>query len=309
MASITELLKNKQALVLDGAFGTEIEKYGCDVNDPLWSAKVLFEDPESVKQVHQSYLQAGADIIESAGYQATIPGFIAKGFSEQEAKELLAKSVSLALAARDEWVGQERGREPRFVAASVGPYGAYLADGSEYRGYDSVSKEELLAFHRERLAIFAQAGPDIFACETIPCLEEAEALVALLQDKTVSKGIPAWISFSCKDEKHISSGEAIADVARYLDGIEEVVAIGINCTHPSYVEGLIKEIRSLSDKAIVVYPNTGELYDSSNKTWHGETEAFDIFAKSWVAAGATVVGGCCRTSPETIARIAQWMHT
>lgn len=308
MASIRELLEKKEALVLDGAFGTEIEKYGCDVNNPLWSAKVLFEDPQSVKKVHKSYLQAGADIIESAGYQATIPGFMANGFSRQQAEELLAKSVDLALQARNEWVQGEGKGQARFVAASVGPYGAYLADGSEYRGYVGVSKEELMNFHRERLAIFSQAGPDLFACETLPCLEEAKALVDLLQDPAISKQIPAWVSFSCKDGKHISSGEAMRDVASYLDGIEEVLAIGINCTHPSHVEGLIKEIRSVSNKAIVVYPNTGELYDPSNKTWHGEGEAFDIFAKSWVAAGATVVGGCCRTSPETISRLAKWIH-
>ncbi|MCF0156307.1 MAG: homocysteine S-methyltransferase [Veillonella sp.] len=309
MKTIQEALVAHDHIVLDGAFGTEIEKYGCDVNDPLWSAKVLFEDPESVKKVHQSYYEAGANIIESSGYQATIAGFEAKGFSRQEAKDLLAKSVRLAKEARQEFLeAHKENTAPRYVAASVGPYGAFLADGSEYRGDYEASLEDLVAFHKERLAIFAQENPDIFACETVPCLLEAKALVSILEDKDVSRGIPAWISFSCKDDKHISSGETMAEVAQYLDGIDAVAAIGINCTHPSHVEALIKEIRTVTDKAIVVYPNTGELYDPSNKTWHGEGEAFDIYAKSWVAAGATVVGGCCRTAPANIARIASWIH-
>lgn len=317
MISIKEAIASKQTLVLDGAFGTELEKYGVDVNDPLWSAKALFENRESIKAVHRSYLEAGAHIIESSGYQATISGFMDKGFSREEAQDLLAESVKLALEARDEFVAQDKvAGEARtssssesktqvgpYVAASVGPYGAYLADGSEYRGDYGVSVEDLVAFHAERLSIFAEEGPDIFACETVPCLQEAEALVKLVSDPKIGRDIPAWISFSCKDSLHISSGETMAEAAAYLDGIDSIVAIGINCTHPSHVESLIGEIRNHSDKPIVVYPNTGELYDSHTKTWHGEGEAFERYANSWYQAGARIIGGCCRTTPAIIGRL------
>ncbi len=323
MSVFEEAINERGTLVLDGAFATELEKYGCNLKDPLWSAKVLFEGPELVKKVHLSYLAAGADIVESAGYQATVAGFEAKGFSHEEAIELVKLSVKIAVDARNEFIAAREAGQAEIegfpivggnlakplVAASVGPYGAYLADGSEYKGYgEEVTAEFLADFHRERLALFASQSPDVFACETVPSLVEAEALVSVFEDGETTQGIKGWISFSCKDEAHTCGGDLIADCAKLIDGTPSIVGIGVNCTEPKYVASLVRTIREVTTKPIIVYPNTGEHYDEVNKCWYGEADAFDAFSKAWKEAGANVLGGCCRTSPENIRRIGEWVH-
>lgn len=323
MSAFEEAIQERGTIVLDGAFATELEKYGCNLKDPLWSAKVLFEAPELVKKVHLSYLAAGADIVESAGYQATVAGFEAKGFSREEAIELVKLSVKIAVDARNEFIAvREAGKTeiegfpivggnlPKpLVAASVGPYGAYLADGSEYKGYsEEVTVAFLADFHRERLSLFASQSPDIFACETVPSLVEAEALVSLFEDGETTKGIKGWISFSCKDEEHTCGGDRIVDCAKLIDSVSSIVGVGVNCTEPKYVASLVRAIREVTTKPILVYPNTGEHYDEVNKCWYGEADAFDAFSKAWKEAGANVLGGCCRTSPENIRRIGEWVH-
>lgn len=302
------LWDTNKVLVLDGAFATELEKHGCDLKDELWSAKVLIDSPQLIQQVHRDYLAAGADCIESSGYQATVQGFVQKGYTAAESEELMRKSVRLAVEVRDAFIAeadfQASGRKKPFVAASVGPYGAYLADGSEYRGHYGVTEAELVSFHEPRIALFGSEHPDIFACETIPCLEEAKALVTVL----AKQAIPAWISFSCKDKVHTCGDDLLRDCAAFLETADCVSAIGINCTDPAYVAALIGEIRKGSAKPIVVYPNTGEKYDPVSKQWYGTAEAFDAYAKEWAAAGAAMIGGCCRTSPDNIQRIASWAH-
>ncbi len=322
--AIEQRLAERDVLILDGAFATELEARGFSVNDALWSAKALFECPDLVRDIHLDYLRAGADVVTSASYQATVEGFMKKGFTEEEAAALIVRSVEIAREARDiycltiladEYHAQEAreegcaeqrgtiGGEP-LVAASVGPYGAYLADGSEYRGDYGVDEETLSAFHAERLTLLAEGQPDLLACETLPCLTEARAIVRALREKEIH--IPAWFSFSCRDGAHISDGTPIADCARFLADVPEAAAVGVNCTAPQYVESLIRTIRAETDKPIVVYPNSGENYDASDKTWHGSAEDFAAGARRWRAAGARLIGGCCRTSPHDIAGIAAW---
>mgnify|MGYP000849938534 FL=1 len=305
MNRIEERLARQDVIVLDGAFATELEARGFSVNDALWSAKALFERPDLVREVHLDYLRAGADVVTSASYQATVAGFMKRGFSEEEAAALITKSVHLAQEARDLYLA-ERGADGAvpLVAASVGPYGAYLADGSEYRGDYDIDEDALTTFHAERLALLAAAEPDILACETLPCLVEARAIVRALREKRVD--IPAWFSFSCRDGAHISDGTEIAECAQFLDGMPEAAAIGLNCTAPQYVEELICAIRHETAKPILVYPNSGEHYDTSDQSWHGTAEDFGTTAQRWYAAGAHLIGGCCRTSPRMIAEIAAW---
>ncbi|EGK58404.1 homocysteine S-methyltransferase [Centipeda periodontii DSM 2778] len=305
MNVIEERLAVQDVIVLDGAFATEIEARGFSVNDALWSAKALFERPDLVREVHLDYLRAGADVVTSASYQATVEGFMKRGFSKEEAAALIQKSIQLAQEACDLYLAEreENGRVP-FVAASVGPYGAYLADGSEYRGDYGIDEDALVAFHAERLALLASAQPDLLACETLPCLVEARAIVRVLREKKIR--IPAWFSFSCRDAAHISDGMEIAVCARWLDTVPEAAAIGLNCTAPQYVESLIGEIRRETTKPIVVYPNSGETYDASDKSWHGAAEDFGTIARRWRTAGARLIGGCCRTTPREIADIAAW---
>lgn len=307
MDVIQKILDEYPLMVLDGALGTELAQRGFDTNDDLWAAKALFANPEIIKAVHRDYYEAGADISNSASYQATVEGFQKKGFTHDEAAVLIRLSVELTQQARDEfWEAQPvsvKNSRPRpLAAAAVGPYGAYLADGSEYTGAYKLGRAELLDFHAERLAILASAEPDLMACETLPLLVEAEAIVQALRD---CSQIPAWITFSCKDALHTCGGDLLRDCARFLDKESNVIAIGINCTAPQYVADLIREVRKGTQKNVVVYPNTGEVYDAVTKTWHGAAKAYSEYVRNWYEAGARLIGGCCRTNPEHIRGIAE----
>lgn len=308
---IATILAQQPLIVLDGALATELERCGCDLRDPLWSARVLIDAPDLIHHVHTAYFAAGADCAITASYQATLAGFERRGLSAAAARDLMARSVTLALNARDQFWSQPQqriGRQRPFVAASIGPYGAFLADGSEYRGDYGLSTAELIAFHRPRMELLIAAGAEVLACETIPCYAEAEALAELLSEFAP---ISAWISFSARDHAHTCHGEPIAECAALLDQHPQIAAIGINCTAPTYITGLIANIRRATSKPIVVYPNSGEQYDASLNTWHGTTEctAFGAHAQQWYAAGAQLIGGCCRTTPEHILAIRELLRS
>lgn len=308
MNPIEKILKEHKIIVLDGALATELERRGYNINDSLWSAKILAENPEAIKKVHYDYFKAGADAAITSSYQATIEGFVHKGLSNLQAKDLIKRSVEIAVAARNEFWQEVENKEDRpypLIAASIGPYGAYLADGSEYRGDYKVTEEELMHFHRERMKILIEAGADVLACETIPNITEARAIARLLSE---FKGVYAWISFSCKNSKEISDGTLISKCAEVLNNYDSIAAIGVNCTAPKYVPNLIKEIKSITDKPVVVYPNSGEEYDVQHKEWKGESDAerYGSSAKLWYKSGASLIGGCCRTTPEHIKEIAKW---
>jgi homocysteine S-methyltransferase len=308
MNPIESILDHYPVLVIDGALATELERRGCDLKDDLWSAKILLEQPEKIRRVHYDYFKAGADCAITASYQATIEGFSKRGLTEQESLALIQRSVRLAVEARDEfWADPANrvGRSKPFVAASVGPYGAYLADGSEYRGNYGLSESELIAFHRPRMKALIDAGADLLACETIPCLVEAQALVKLLEE---FQSIQAWISFSCGDETHVNEGQKIEDCVRQVEASPFVAALGINCTSPRYIPSLIRETGRATGKPVLVYPNSGEHYDAAKNDWDGQPvyESFSEEAKEWFKAGARMIGGCCRTTPEDIQGIAGW---
>ena len=311
MNPLLPLLAQYPALVLDGALATELERRGCDLRDPLWSAKVLIEAPDLIRQVHEDYLQAGADCITTASYQASVEGFMRRGLNRDAALELIRRSVQLALAARDAFWREPAhriGRPRPLVAASVGPYGAFLADGSEYRGDYGLTEVELMDFHRPRLAALLEAGADLLACETIPCFSEARALARLL---TEFPNASAWMSFSARDEAHLWHGERLAECAAWLNDQPQAVAIGVNCTAPRYLPGLIEAVRAVTAKPIVVYPNSGETYDPVQQVWSGvsDAETFATEARRWYASGARLIGGCCRTTPDHIRTLAAWVRT
>jgi len=308
MNPIASILDLYPVLVIDGALATELERRGCDLNDDLWSAKILLEQPGVIKQVHLDYFKAGADCVTTASYQATMEGFARRGLNEKEAIDLIQKSVRLALEARDElWAGESNrvGRFKPFVAASVGPYGAFLADGSEYRGNYGLTEKELIDFHRPRMRALIEAGADVLACETIPCLIEAQAIAKLLGEFPNST---AWISFTARDEKHISEGQVFAECVNQLQDHPQIAAIGINCTSPNYIPSLIREAKKVTRKPILVYPNSGETYSAAKNDWNGNPilDSFGEAAREWYDAGARLIGGCCRTTPEDIHVIASW---
>jgi len=305
---IASILDFQPVLVIDGALATELERRGCDLKDSLWSAKILLEQPEKIKQVHYDYFKAGADCAITASYQATLEGFAKRGLNETEALTLMKKSVLLAQEARDEFWADEANRAGRvkpFVAASIGPYGAYLANGEEYIGNYGLSEKELIDFHRPRMKALVEAGADMLACETIPSFIEAQAIAKLLKE---FPNISAWISFSARDEKHISEGQAFADCVQHLEDNPQITALGINCTSPKYIPSLMREARKQTDKPLLTYPNSGETYDASKNDWDGHRiyPLFGAEAQEWYNAGARMIGGCCRTTPEDIQAITSW---
>ncbi|WP_457948902.1 homocysteine S-methyltransferase [Pseudarthrobacter sp. alpha12b] len=307
-AHLSSLLSQDATVVSDGALATELERRGCDLNDPLWSAKVLLEQPGLIREVHRDYFAAGANIATTASYQATPQGFAARGLSEQEALELVALSVRLADEARGQHLAEHPDAGALLVAGSVGPFGAYLADGSEYRGDYVLTAKEFRDFHAPRIAALVDAGVDVLAMETLPSFAEAEALAALGREH----GVGSWFSFSLRDGGHISDGTPLAEVARYLDGQPHVAAVGVNCVPLNLVGPALAALRLHTDKPLVAYPNSGEAYDPGTKTWSRDHASaggpgpanLARGAAEWGTLGARIVGGCCRTTPRDIAALA-----
>ncbi|MCH8149455.1 MAG: homocysteine S-methyltransferase [Planctomycetes bacterium] len=303
-APLDNFLEKQGFLMLDGGLATELEESGHDLDHPLWSARLLIENPDAIYQVHRAYLDAGADCIITASYQASVPGLEAQGLSKKEAESTIARSVTLACQARDDFLSdlgnKDTSRFQPLVAAGIGPYGAFLADGSEYRGNYGISEGDLRAFHERRWHILVESPADLFACETIPSLPEAKVLKSLLRDTPDVRG---WISFSCRDGKHICDGTRLAECAALFDEDEQIVAIGVNCTAPRYIASLIDQVRrGAPTKRIVVYPNSGETYDAENRVWTGVSDPSDFgeAAVDWFKCGASLIGGCCRTGPHHI---------
>ena len=304
-ASLEYILEKNQIMVIDGSMSTALEKMGADLNNDLWTAMVLAKQPELVKQVHINYFKAGADCGITCSYQATIPGLMKHGFTQEEAEEMIARSVKLFLEARDEWwqtEGEAAGRAYPLCLAGIGPYGAYLANGSEYKGHYGVSDNVLHDFHRRRMEILYKAGADILLIETQPSLKEALIEAEIAEDL----GADYWISFSCMDEAHICEGDRIANCAKALsEDHPHLKMIGVNCTKPEYIASLVKELKSATDLPIAVYPNSGEIYNPIDKTWTHSPFALDFeeYALSYMQAGASAVGGCCTTVEKHVEQV------
>ncbi|MFT6107897.1 MAG: homocysteine S-methyltransferase [Planctomycetota bacterium] len=298
-------LERQGFVIIDGGLSTELERQGHDLNHSLWSARLLAEDPGAILRAHRAFLDAGANCIISSSYQATPQGLLKHGFSAAEARALMLKSWELARVACEQAasVGTGRTGPAPTAAASIGPYGAYLADGSEYRGDYGLSVDALVEFHRERFDLLAPVAP-LLAFETIPCLEEAEAIRRLL---TENPAPCAWVTFSCRDGEHIACGHTIEEAASVFDDLPQVIAVGVNCTEPEHVGSLIRRLRARGGaKEIIVYPNSGEAYCAETKTWSegSRSQGLASLAPTWHAAGARLIGGCCRVAASELREIA-----
>lgn len=275
--------------LLDGGLSTALEELGHNLNSTLWSGALLKTAPEEIRKAHQLFVDAGATIIISSSYQLSYPGALSLGWKADEIEAALINATELA---------RFSGRQ---VAASVGPYGAALADGSEYRGNYGLAKDALKDFHRKRLKILIESKPDLLAIETIPEIAEAVALTELLDE--LECPIPAWISFSCTESARISSGETFSEAVKAISSSSHVVAVGVNCTAPHLVSDLLRSVDS--PLPFVLYPNAGRSWNSEAKTWeggNGRTFSAEMVSE-WMALGATTIGGCCGVGPQQIAEL------
>lgn len=301
MTSAPSLLEalTARTVVLDGGMSNQLESAGHDLGDELWSARLLAERPEAVTEAHLAYFEAGADVAITASYQATFEGFAKRGIDRARAAELLALSVESAreAARRARTRGATR---PLWVAASVGPYGAMLADGSEYRGRYGLTVAELERFHRPRIETLAAARPDALALETVPDIDEAEALLRAVR----GVGVPAWLSYSVAGDR-TRAGQPLEAAFALAADADEVIAVGVNCCAPEDARAAIETAARVTGKPVVAYPNSGETWDATTRSWTGRTTFTPEQVRAWHTAGAQLIGGCCRVGPEAVADIAR----
>jgi len=304
--SIYAFISSSEYVVLDGGMASELEHIiNKSLHPTLWSAYCIIDSPDAVVNAHYSFLESGASIITTISYQASVEGFKRAGISE-DVQQIFGKSVQLAVKAKERYLEKERVKRPVFIAASIGPFGAFLANGSEYSG-DYVSnrtKKELLDYHRPRLdSLGNNELVDVLLFETFPSVIEADYLCELAQQIVPSK--PIIVSFSCKDTKSLCSGETISEAVKKIEQYSQVMAVGVNCTKPAHITGLIKEIKSVTKKFIIVYPNRGENWDATAHKWipHQSSEEpfFRQLIREWHKEGAKIIGGCCRMRPSDIA--------
>ncbi|WP_173405741.1 MULTISPECIES: homocysteine S-methyltransferase [Streptomycetaceae] len=279
-------------VVLDGGLSNQLADQGCDLSDALWSARLLADAPEQIEAAHAAYLRAGARVLITSSYQATYEGFARRGLERRAAGELLRRSVRLARRAAG-------GRDDVWVAASVGPYGAMLADGSEYRGRYGLSVAELTRFHRPRIETLAEAAPDVLALETVPDADEAEALLRAVE----GTGVPVWLSYTVAGDR-TRAGQPLADAFALAAGVPQVIAVGVNCCSAEDAGPAVALARQVTGKPVVVYPNSGERWDAEARAWRGGATFDPSRVEGWTAAGARLIGGCCRVGPRRIAELA-----
>ena len=301
-------------LVLDGGFATELERGGAVLDTSLWSAKLILDDPGALVKVHRAFLDAGADCISTATYQASFDGFQSMGVPRDEAERLMLEAVALAARAIREFWAIDENREGRLrplVAASLGPYGAFLADGSEYDGHYGVRQGVLERFHRDRLNVIASSTANLIAFETIPSFAEVEVILGILDE---TPDVWAWLSFSCQDGQHLNDGTPIRKAVGVCSQVDRVAAVGVNCTPPRFMSELISEIRTETNLPVAVYPNSGKVYDAVSKSWRSDSGGTEVVgaecdhvwgeaAAEWVEAGASLVGGCCRVTAADISGV------
>jgi homocysteine S-methyltransferase len=294
--------------ILDGGLATQLEAHGHDLSDRLWSARLLLTDPDAIEDVHLAYFRAGAQVATTASYQASIPGFASVGLDAATALSAIRRSVELADRARQR-VRAERdaagaAADELLVAGSIGPYGAMLADGSEYRGDYDPGPAALRELHAPRMDALLEAGVDVLAIETIPSAREAGVLIDLVAERDAR----AWLSFQAQDDAHIADGTLIETAIAMADGHDAIVAVGVNCTAPRHVRGLLDRMAAATDRPLIAYPNGGDRWVATDRRWVADDSAggFDaVEAASWSRLGVAWLGGCCGTGPSDITALAR----
>ena len=292
----------KYPLILDGGMSNVLESLGCNLDHPLWSAYLIVKKPEMIVKAHLAYLNAGSKCITTSSYQATIEGFERIGLTRSESEAMLLRSVELAEEARRIFLKENSEGNRIYLAASIGPYGAFLADGSEYKGKYDISDQRLKEFHTEKVSILEETTVDFLAFETIPSFREFKILNEIISDCKK----PCWLSFSCRNEHSLNDGNSIIDAVKSISSNKNLFALGINCTAPRYISDIIKNILPfIQDKKLIIYPNSGEIYLPETKSWKGISDpvTFQKMASEWLSSGVDIIGGCCRIGPDHIKQL------
>ena len=293
-------INEQDIVILDGSMSRLLEEQGLEINHRLWTALALVEQPEAIYQVHKQYFDAGANVAITASYQATVKSFENVGYSEKQAIAYIERSVTLAKKAKQD----SKGGQAKWIAGSIGPYGAYLSDGSEYTGAYQISDYELKDFHEERIKALIASGVDVLAIETIPRLDELRVILNII----AVINFPVWVSISLKDTAHLANGDSLADFQQLVEQDQNVIAYGINCVSPQLVAPVIENLSVAATKPLVAYPNSGAIFDAVTKTWSEEISVEQVFstdARCWHQKGAKLIGGCCCSTEHDIARLAR----
>ncbi|MFZ2646770.1 MAG: homocysteine S-methyltransferase [Lactococcus chungangensis] len=293
-------INEQDIVILDGSMSRLLEEQGLEINHCLWTALALVEQPEAIYQVHKQYFDAGANVAITASYQATVKSFEDVGYSEKQAIAYIERSVTLAKKAKQD----SKGGQAKWIAGSIGPYGAYLSDGSEYTGAYQIPDYELKDFHEERIKALIASGVDVLAIETIPRLDELRVILNII----AVINFPVWVSISLKDTAHLANGDSLADFQQLVEQDQNVIAYGINCVSPQLVAPVIENLSVAATKPLVAYPNSGAIFDAVTKTWSEEISVEQVFstdARCWHQKGAKLIGGCCCSTEHDIARLAR----
>ncbi len=293
-------INEQDIVILDGSMSRLLEEQGLEINHRLWTALALVEQPEAIYQVHKQYFDAGANVAITASYQATVKSFEDVGYSEKQAIAYIERSVTLAKKAKQD----SKGGQAKWIAGSIGPYGAYLSDGAEYTGAYQISDYELKDFHEERIKALIASGVDVLAIETIPRLDELRVILNII----AVINFPVWVSISLKDTAHLANGDSLADFQQLVEQDQNVIAYGINCVSPQLVAPVIENLSVAATKPLVAYPNSGAIFDAVTKTWSEEISVEQVFstdARCWHQKGAKLIGGCCCSTEHDIARLAR----
>ena len=293
-------INEQDIVILDGSMSRLLEEQGLEINHRLWTALALVEQPEAIYQVHKQYFDADANVAITASYQATVKSFEDVGYSEKQAIAYIERSVTLAKKAKQD----SKGGQAKWIAGSIGPYGAYLSDGSEYTGAYQISDYELKDFHEERIKALIASGVDVLAIETIPRLDELRVILNII----AVINFPVWVSISLKDTAHLANGDSLADFQQLVEQDQNVIAYGINCVSPQLVAPVIENLSVAATKPLVAYPNSGAIFDAVTKTWSEEISVEQVFstdARCWHQKGAKLIGGCCCSTEHDIARLAR----
>jgi len=282
----------KEIKLLDGSLSYPLEKQGYNLNKKLWTGDALINDPNVIKKIHKDYLVAGVDFISTSTYQISYRVLKEMGYNLNEIKDIFKRSVDLVQDAIEETKIKRKVK----IVGSYGPFGASLSDGSEYTGKYKTSDEIIMSYHIDNMNIIKELDIDIVLYETIPCLREIEILSKVVEEYKKE----VWISFTCNKDLEFRDGTSIMKACKILSSIENISTIGINCFSPLLAEKAIKKLKKNSNKKILIYPNSGEIYNNKDKNWYGEKYFDNSMIKKWLALSPDIIGGCCRVGFEDI---------